>query len=120
MCQWCIQHGGWGCLRWEAERVVSVVYSVHGGWGCLRWEAEGVVSVVYSAWGLGVFKVGGRRGCVSGVFSMGVGEGGRAEEGMSQGRRVCPSDGLNTQEANNQPMKYCNTEGVGGGGGRGG
>ena len=29
--------------------------------------------MVYSAWGLGVFKVGGRRGCVSGVFSMGVG-----------------------------------------------
>ena len=31
---------------------------------------------------------------------------GRGEEGMSQGRRVCPTDGLNTQKANNQPMKY--------------
>ena len=73
MCQWCIQHGGWGCLRWEAEGVVSVVYSA---WGLGVFKVggrRGCVSGVFSTWGLGVFKVGGRRGCVSGVFSMGVG-----------------------------------------------
>ena len=52
---WCIQHGGGG-----------------GGGGRRRGEGEGIVSVVYSArgweWGWG-----GKNGCPSGVFSMGVG-----------------------------------------------
>ena len=47
---------------------MSVVYSARGwGWGGGGGEKDcprGVFSM-----GVGVFKVGGRRGCVSGVFS---------------------------------------------------